>query len=99
LRAAIPVKVEGDHDPVAGKIAAQVVAEGYVVRPPAIAERDHDVILLQLGQRGRARTAVEYIGLYDPGFREQVVLQSGRRYAAVGMNNQDTVSSDRVTRR
>ena len=81
--AAEPVVVRCYHNPTASYVCIEVVAKCSLVSPEAVGEGQHNLVLLQLGQSGRA-AAIEEICAYDAGFGEQTSSQITFVVAAVG---------------
>ena len=57
----VPGEVRRDHDATARYVSIQVVAQRCLVKPAAVREGKHDLVRLQLGERGRAGRAVKQI--------------------------------------
>lgn len=86
MRTTVPVKVERYHYSARVHVVGKVVAKRGPVSIAAVAERHHNVVLLQLRQGGRVNIGIEVVN-YARSLGEQVVSQSVSRGSAVSFDD------------
>jgi len=59
-------------------VVCQIVTQRCVIREWEIAVYHHDLVCLQLGQRGCAHLGIEQIACNHTGFSQYLALQLGR---------------------
>jgi hypothetical protein len=94
-----PIETEGDYYATALQVGGQVVAQCHRVGVRAVGEGDDNVVLLELGERRCACTAIEVIHKFDPWQSKQIVANSVGDGVTVGGDYQNAVVAVGITRR